>query len=97
MADEMTFGLEGMAESVIQEVRTRLARHGGELVGGPTGGTFAVKRVHGKYGIRGKVLTVSITKKPFYIPTALIRSIISKHLKEICAGPRGERDETGTR
>jgi hypothetical protein len=86
MSEVMSFGFDGPVEPILGEARSRLAKHGGRMDGDATGGTFQVKGVEGKYSICPPNLTVTIVKKKFYQPMAIVKSIVRSQFEEICRG-----------
>jgi hypothetical protein len=65
-------------QEILTDARSVAAEHGGELTGDESGGNFGLFGVEGEYVFEDGELVVTIAKKPFVIPWAVVESQIRK-------------------
>lgn len=66
--------------TLMARARREAAERGAEFRGNATSGSFSARGVKGVYRMKGKIVTVYITNKPWYIPWALAESELKRLL-----------------
>lgn len=68
---------------VLEKAKVLASKNGASLSGDTLSGEFEVKNpaVVGSYQVNGDVLSVTVTKKTFFIPKAIIKSKLEEFLK----------------
>ena len=73
-------------DEVLPELRKFTESYGGTLHGKAKAGKIAIKlplgQLKGSYSVEGRVLTTTITDKPFVIPCETIHSWLQEKLRE---------------
>ena len=64
-------------DNILSQVDELIKESGGNLIGNSSLGTFSVKSVTGTYKVTSDTITISITKKPFLVPTTYIEKQIT--------------------
>ena len=60
--------------TLVARVQEGIKKYGADFKGNTTSGSFSGKGVKGTYSIQDRVVTVTITDKPFYIPWHVVES-----------------------
>ena len=86
MCDPFDVTFSGPAEKLVENAKTQIAVQGGTLTGDTTAGGINISLpivgvIEGNYKINGQVITITITKKPQFVPCDMIRSKIEDVLK----------------
>jgi len=63
---------------LVARARRAAIEHGADFRGNETSGSFAASGVKGAYRLEGKVVSVTITEKPFYVPCPLVESELKR-------------------
>lgn len=66
--------------TLMARVKKEAIARGADFRGGETSGSFSASGVKGVYTMAGKVVTVDITEKPWYVPWALAESELRRLL-----------------
>jgi hypothetical protein len=66
--------------TLMARVKKEAKARGADFRGGETSGSFSASGVKGVYTMKGKVVTVDITEKPWYVPWALAESELRRLL-----------------
>ena len=83
--DPFDITVSGELAGVLDQVRSNIVGAGGAFSGDASSGEFsgptAVGIVKGSYTVRGGVVTVTITDKPFLVPCSTIESKVRDYFK----------------
>lgn len=78
----------GTSQDLLAKVTLLITSHGGQISGSSTGGVFSVPvpvfgSVEGSYQIQGQVLTITITKRSFFLACGTIESFVRNHIPAV--------------
>ncbi|MGR3218301.1 MAG: hypothetical protein ACUZ8H_00605 [Candidatus Anammoxibacter sp.] len=76
MAKSFDIDLNTSPDVLLKKAKAAAVVDGVELSGDTSSGEFSGKGAKGKYKINGSVVSVTITKKPFYAPWPTVEAAI---------------------
>jgi hypothetical protein len=85
MCDPFDVNFSGDAATLISKAKTAIEAQDGTLTGDNAAGTIAIAlpivgNIEGSYKVNGQTITITITKKPAFVPCDMIASKIKDAL-----------------
>jgi len=71
-----TIHLNDDPDALVTKAQQAAGIYNATLTGDANSGTFVGNGVEGDYEIKGQILTVTITRKPAFVPWSLVESIV---------------------
>lgn len=77
----LTYTASGDGEILVGKILARIKAEGGEHSGDAGCGEFSIQGFCGTYRVEGGKLTLAVTKKPVFVPDAMIEAWLRQHLE----------------
>jgi len=81
MAVQVKVTVKGKIPDVLAAVKAEAAKNKIKFNGDASKGTFAGEGIEGNYSISGQVITINVTKQPWYAPDSSVKSAIENWFK----------------
>jgi hypothetical protein len=76
--DSFAVTFQGSPADLVRKAQTLADHAGASFKGNETAGKFSTRSVAGVYHVRGNLVTITITDRPFLVPWSLIESKVRR-------------------
>jgi hypothetical protein len=80
------FDFPGKAETLVETIRTHVARAGGSLTGTASSGSFLLStpigNFRGSYEVSGQTIVLEVADRPFFVPCSAIEAKLAEYIRD---------------